>query len=176
MGKKRDATDSWLRKQWDTYPVPPSKKKKKSNTEQAIEDLTVAADAYNQAGQSIYTMNSGYINVTPATATQTINTPNTWQYVTTMVGGGGGPNWYGTYPHPEDHRILHKPGKCAVCDEMPALQELRAAWGINCTGEYDKGKIMCPHDRARLDEEAKKCKMSMDEIKQEILDRVTERS
>lgn len=37
------------------------------------------------------------------------------------------------FPHC-DSRILHAPGECEYCDEVPEWQELRKAWGIAFTG------------------------------------------
>lgn len=48
-----------------------------------------------------------------------------------------------------DQRILHAPGKCKYCDEYPEWQELREAWGINFTGEYDPEKLICPAEQQR---------------------------
>ena len=67
----------------------------------------------------------------------------------------GGWKWDGRFPHC-DHRIVHKPGECAVCDEYaPMLQYLRHMWNINYTGHHDiqneRGDTMlpCPAEVAR---------------------------
>ena len=63
--------------------------------------------------------------------------------------------WDGRFPHC-DHRIVHKPGECEICDEYaPLLQYIRQIWGINFTGEHviqnDHGTAMlpCPAEVAR---------------------------
>ncbi len=54
-----------------------------------------------------------------------------------------------TFPHC-DQRVLHAPGECKYCDELPVWQALRTAWGICFTGyEPEAGELPCPADHAR---------------------------
>ena len=54
-----------------------------------------------------------------------------------------------TFPHCEA-RILHAPGECRYCDELPDLQEARKMWGVAFTGHpAPEGGVPCPADQAR---------------------------
>lgn len=60
--------------------------------------------------------------------------------------------YLGPFPHC-DPRILHAPGECEVCDEVPVWQELRFSWGIAFTGyEPDKNELPDPATNARGEE------------------------
>ena len=48
-----------------------------------------------------------------------------------------------------DSKVLHAPGECSNCDRLPLLQKAREILGINFTGHYDDGKIMCPSEYYR---------------------------
>lgn len=48
-----------------------------------------------------------------------------------------------------DARILHAPGECVYCDELPDLQMARMWWGINFTGHHEKDKLTCPAELSR---------------------------
>jgi hypothetical protein len=55
------------------------------------------------------------------------------------------------FPHC-DPRILHAPGECKHCDELPEWQHLRVMWGIAFTGYTPEGtELPCPADYARGD-------------------------
>lgn len=60
----------------------------------------------------------------------------------------GGWVWDGRFPHC-DHRIVHAPGECNICDEYsPMLQYIREMYNINYTGHHDivnsRGEQMLP--------------------------------
>lgn len=56
------------------------------------------------------------------------------------------------FPHC-DQNVLHSPKwGCRYCNEHPDWQELREAWGINFTGEYDPNKLPCPSLRFRSED------------------------
>lgn len=53
------------------------------------------------------------------------------------------------FPHC-DQKVLHAPGRCEYCDDLPEWQELRQAWGIAFTGQTPKdGQLPCPAWYAR---------------------------
>jgi hypothetical protein len=52
------------------------------------------------------------------------------------------------FPHC-DQFVLHPKGACMYCDKHPLWQELRDAWGINCTGENNPLKLPCPSEVRR---------------------------
>lgn len=66
------------------------------------------------------------------------------------------------FPHC-DHRVLHRPKSCTVCDHYPDLQQLRMMWQIAFTGEQPvqldlekpwltEGAVLpCPADYVRGD-------------------------
>lgn len=54
------------------------------------------------------------------------------------------------YPHC-DQRILHAPGECRYCDELPDWQELRQSWCMAFSGHPpEHGQTACPADLAVL--------------------------
>lgn len=55
-----------------------------------------------------------------------------------------------------DPAVLHAPGECVYCDELPDWQALRRRWGIAFTGHQPKiygdppfQEIACPSDIRR---------------------------
>jgi hypothetical protein len=49
-----------------------------------------------------------------------------------------------------DQAVLHAPGECKYCDEVPDWQELRKLWGIAFTGHAPKDReVPCPSDARR---------------------------
>lgn len=52
------------------------------------------------------------------------------------------------FPHC-DPRVLHAPGECYYCDQLPDVQRAREGWGINFTGHADPEKLTCPAELQR---------------------------
>ena len=51
-----------------------------------------------------------------------------------------------------DQAVLHAPGECRYCDELPEWQDLRRLWGIAYTGhapQIANHEIACPSDIRR---------------------------
>lgn len=49
-----------------------------------------------------------------------------------------------------DQAVLHAPGVCRHCDQLPQWQALRELWGVAFTGERPSGaQISCPSDFRR---------------------------
>jgi hypothetical protein len=55
-------------------------------------------------------------------------------------------DFIGQAPHC-DSRVLHAPGECQYCDQLPLWQALRVLWGICFTGyepDLAKKELPCP--------------------------------
>lgn len=56
-----------------------------------------------------------------------------------------------TAPHC-DQAVLHAPGECRFCDDVPLWQALRRLWGIAFTGhrpDLTADEVACPSDIRR---------------------------